>query len=393
MRLLHVISSMDPKKGGPSQGLRNLNPFLEGHGMHVEIVCLDDEDLQAVQPNKLLKHKIGKGFSAFQYNSKLRSWLIKNLTSFDFVSVHGIWQYPNYAVYSAITHLKRKGEKHIPKVVIMPHGMLDPYFQTAKDRKWKALRNEIVWRLTERKAINAADAIFFTCQVELELARKTFKGYHPKKEINVGYGIQEPPVFDVRMQSEFEQCCPELNNNAYWLFLSRIDPKKGIDILIAAYKNLKQRGLSLPHLVIAGPIDSAYALKMVEAAKEIDTIHFPGMLTGDQKWGAFYGCTAFLLPSHQENFGIAIVEAMACGKPVLISNKVNIWKEIQAGNGGWVLEEINMLNLVDELNSILNLDKVQLSNKGNYARMTFEKYFRVEDKAAQFVSALLSCDK
>ena len=255
--------------------------------MHIEIVCLDDEDLQSVRPNKIQKHKIGKGFSAFQYNSKLRSWLIKNLTSFDFVSVHGIWQYPNYAVYSAITHLKRKGEKHIPKVVIMPHGMLDPYFQTAKDRKWKALRNEIVWRLTERRAINAADAIFFTCQMELELARRTFKGYHPRNEINVGYGIQEPPVFDVRMQSAFEQCCPELNNNAYWLFLSRIDPKKGIDILIAAYKNLKQRGLSLPHLVIAGPIDSAYAQKMVEAAKEIDTIHFSGMLTGDQKWGAF----------------------------------------------------------------------------------------------------------
>jgi glycosyltransferase involved in cell wall biosynthesis len=117
------------------------------------------------------------------------------------------------------------------------------------------------------------------------------------------------------------------------------------------------------------------------------------MLTGDQKWGAFYGCTAFLLPSHQENFGIAIVEAMACGKPVLISNKVNIWKEIQAGNGGWVLEEINMLNLLDQLNSILNLDTVQLSHKGNQARITYEKYFRVEGKAAQFVSALLSFDK
>jgi glycosyltransferase involved in cell wall biosynthesis len=114
------------------------------------------------------------------------------------------------------------------------------------------------------------------------------------------------------------------------------------------------------------------------------------MLTGGQKWGAFYGCSAFLLPSHQENFGIAIVEAMACGKPVLISNKVNIWKEIKAGNGGWILEEVDMFNLVDELNSILNMDTEQLSHMGNQARMTYETYFRVEEKAAQFVNALLS---
>jgi len=389
MRILHVISSMDPKKGGPSQGLRNLIPYLEFYGAQVEIVCLDNEDLISEQP-KIIKHKLGNGISAFHYNSKLRSWLIKNLTSFNFVSVHGIWQYPNIAVYSAIAHLKRKGEKHIPKVVIIPHGMLDPYFQTVEERKWKALRNEIVWRLTERRAINAADAVFFTCQIELELARTTFKGYHPKKEINVGYGIQDPPIFDDRMHQEFKQKCPGLQDKSYWLFLSRIDPKKGIDVLINSYKELLQKGLNLPHLVIAGPTESAYAQKMVEVAKDVDSIHFPGMLTGDQKWGAFYGCSAFLLPSHQENFGIAIVEAMACGKPVLISNKVNIWKEIQAGNGGWIIEEINRLNLIDELLKIIQLNTTELSQKGQQARSTFEKHFRVEQKAEQFVKTLLS---
>src|SRR5690606_39791764 len=102
---------------------------------------------------------------------------------------------------------------------------------------------------------------------------------------------------------------------------------------------LKQESFDIPDLVIAGPgLNTLFGSRLKKLAVG-SSIHFPGMLEGAEKWGAFSGCEAFILPSHQENFGIAVVEAMACGKPVLISNKVNIWQEIITGGGGLVGED------------------------------------------------------
>jgi glycosyltransferase involved in cell wall biosynthesis len=378
---------MDPKTGGPSQGLRNLSSFNLKLGLEVEVVCMDEVNQDYHVNEEVFIHKLGKGKTSFQYSPNLLRWLLLNIERFDFVSVHGIWQYHNYAVYKAIKTLK-KNNKKVPKVVIMPHGMLDPYFQKATDRKLKALRNELVWRLTEKRALNAADAIFFTCEEELLLARTTFKGYKPKKDVNVGYGIKKPPVYLPKMKMAFEESCPQIEAKKYWLFLSRIHPKKGIDLLIEAYTKLCKENHSIPELVIAGPIDSVYARQMVKKAKDNNRIHFSGMLMGDSKWGAFYGCEAYLLPSHQENFGIAIVEAMACTKPVLITKNINIWREIEAGNGGWVLEELNTESLEKQLINIAFLSETALEIKGKDAFDTYEKIFDVELRAHVFVDTL-----
>jgi glycosyltransferase involved in cell wall biosynthesis len=388
MKILHVITSMDPKNGGPSQGLRNLSSFNMKLGLEVEVVCLDDVNQDYGINEKVFINKLGKGKTSFQYSPILLKWLLLNLERFDFVSVHGIWQYPNYAVYQAIKILKKNHTK-APKVVIMPHGMLDPYFQKAESRKMKAFRNELVWRLTEKRAINAADALFFTCEEELLLARTTFKGYHPKKDINVGYGIQKPPVYTSVMKTAFEAICPQLKGKNYWLFLSRIDPKKGIDLLIDAYDQLTSSNPLLPELVIAGPIESAYAQKMIQKAVKNTHIHFSGMLTSDSKWGAFYGCEAYLLPSHQENFGIAIVEAMACQKPVLITKNINIWREIAAGNGGWILGELTQDSIKKQLLTMAGLTEEALEIKGKHAFNTYENKFNVEVCAHVFMNTLI----
>lgn len=389
MKILRVISSMDPKTGGPSQGLRNINPILINSGAIVEILSLDNPTSVFINSDQVIIHKMGKGLTSFQYNKKLNQWLDEHLGEFDFVSVHGIWQYHNYAVYKSIQKRKKKGLK-TPKVVIMPHGMLDPYFQKATDRKFKALRNKLVWRITEKRAINAADAIFFTCEEELLLARNTFKGYKPKREINVGYGIQRPPIFEEGMKRAFEELCPKIQNKRYWLFLSRIHPKKGIDLLIDVYNKLIKEGHQLPELVIAGPTESEFAQQMVANAKKNPHIHFPGMVLGDSKWGVFYGCEAFLLPSYQENFGIAIVEAMACKKPVLITKQINIWNEIQNGQGGWVMETLDKNELEQHLMQISQLNQHELKQIGSYAFTTFEDKFLVEKRGKAFINALNS---
>jgi glycosyltransferase involved in cell wall biosynthesis len=120
------------------------------------------------------------------------------------------------------------------------------------------------------------------------------------------------------------------------LFLGRIDRKKGCDLLVDAFVKLAAQEPELD-LVMAGPDPQNWRAELVRAAEAAGVaarIHWPGMLRGDAKWGAFHAAEAFVLSSHQENFGIAVVEALACGKPVLLSDKVNIAAEIAADGAG-----------------------------------------------------------
>ena len=125
---------------------------------------------------------------------------------------------------------------------------------------------------------------------------------------------------------------------SYLLFLSRIHPKKGCDLLLQAFAKIAPAHPKL-HLIMAGP-DAVGMRKhlqtIVDQAGLTDRVHWPGMLKGDAKWGAFAVSEAFVLPSHQENFGIAVAEALACGRPVLISDQVNIAPEIEADGCGIV---------------------------------------------------------
>ena len=159
--------------------------------------------------------------------------------------------------------------------------------------------------------------------------------------------MPDPPPNHQRMQVAFEKMCPGLAERRYFLFLGRIHPKKAIDLVIKAYATICRmrttENLPVPGLIIAGPDgETAYGQAMRKLGSEIcppDSIGWPGMLTGDSKWGALYGCEAFVLPSHQENFGIAVVEALACGRPVLISNQVNIWREIEESGAALVAND------------------------------------------------------
>jgi glycosyltransferase involved in cell wall biosynthesis len=228
----------------------------------------------------------------------------------------------------------------------------------------------------------------FTCEEELRLARESFTPYKPQQELNIGYGIAAPPARTSAMTTAFTAQCPETAGKPYVLFLSRIHEKKGVDILVRAYNQLCATRKDVPLLVIAGPgLDTPYGAQVKDLASGNGRILFPSMLLGDTKWGAFYGCDAFVLPSHQENFGIAVAEALACAKPVLISNQVNIWREIQQEGGGLVAPDTE-----DGIHALLNgwmeLASDKKAGMGVRARTAYEKYFSI-DQAAQRMKAVL----
>lgn len=373
---------MDPKQGGVCQALRSIIAGLKDHEVSNEVVTLDEANTDAFALDNFTIHALGNGQGPWSYNKKLMPWLLDNLNRFDRVIMHGLWLYPGYALSKALARIKKSGTAQLPKLLVMPHGMLDPYFQKAKNRKLKAIRNVLYWKFIESQLINKSDGMLFTCQEEASLASTTFSPYTPKRELVVGLGVDAPPVYTEDMKRAFNEKCEGLNNTPYLLFLSRIDEKKGVDLLINAYssclKNINNKHIQtakLPKLVIAGPgLDSPYGKKiqqLVAQDKDLQrNVIFPGMLSGNAKWGAFYGCEAFILPSHQENFGIAVVEALSCGKPVLISDQVNIWREIETAGGGFVRQ-----NTLEGTSQLLKYwEQARLDDKKLLARNAISAY-------------------
>lgn len=431
MRVLRVIASMDPLCGGPCQGIRNSIPALATLQCENVVVCSDDPQSEFLQSDDFVIHALGKANGAWQKNAKLTPWLMHNLIHFDSVIIHGLWLHHSYATWKAVVRHRSFHNSSNPKLFLMSHGMLDPWFQRHPSRRLKAWRNWLYWKVIEKHVVNGVDGLLFTCEQELLLARETFPGYRPKREINVGYGVAEPPARTPEMDAAFRATTPELNGRPYLLFLSRIHPKKGADLLLKAYASVLNRralapvaacgeatkpGLApngslneqsqtgrgepigmgglrreVPDLVVAGPIDSEYARRMISMAKELglsDRVHFPGMLSGDAKWGAFYGCEAFVLPSHQENFGIAVAEALACSKPVLISNQVNIWREIEDAGAGLVRPDTleGTVELLAEFVGLSSDDRCKIT--ANAVRC-FESNFRVDRAISNLIRAIL----
>jgi glycosyltransferase involved in cell wall biosynthesis len=390
MNLLQIIATLNPRSGGPSQAIQNLAPQVidQGHGM--EVVCLDDANSDFLAQQVFPYHALGAGRGSWAYHRALRPWLNKNLARFDAVVLNGLWQYSGYLM----SKLARQNVSS--PYFIFPHGMLDPWFQQVSKRRFKAIRNWLYWKMIEQHVIRQAEGLLFTCAEEMRVARDTFRPYQPKRQIDVGFGVAEPPAYHAGMASAFRRKCPGVNNNSYILFLGRVDPKKGVDILIEAYAAMLQSGAKTgkdlwPSLIIAGPgLETAFGQKMQQLASSLcppDSVFWPGMLTGDAKWGALYHAEAFVLISHQENFGIAVAEAMACGKPVLISNKINIWREIEQDKAGLIEEDTQQgaEKLLARWLCLSSEDKMALAHAG---KASFEKRFGVGSAARSLLAAI-----
>jgi glycosyltransferase involved in cell wall biosynthesis len=163
------------------------------------------------------------------------------------------------------------------------------------------------------------------------------------------------------------------------LFLGRLHPKKGCDELIAAFADVAHRDPQL-RLVMAGPDQVGWQRGLAARATELgvhERITWTGMLAGDTKWGAYRAAEAFVLPSHQENFGIVVAEALACGVPVLISDKVNIWREIAAAQAGIVRDD-TPAGTVALLREWIETNQDTRQRMRSNARRCFEQHFDLQ---------------
>ena len=331
MKLLHLISSVDPKGGGPIEGVTQLSTVYRVLGVDVTICSLDAPDAVWVQASNTKVVALGPSPALYGYNAKLVPWLKAHEHEYDAVIVNGLWQYIGFAVWRALSG-------SATPYYVFSHGMLDQWFKYTYPLKH--LKKWLYWPWAEYRVLRDARRVIFTCEDEKILARESFWLYKVNEAVTA-YGVSNPPANGDELATKFLAQYPQLQGKRLALYLSRIHVKKGCDLLIEAFAKVAKQDDSL-HLVMAGPDQTGWVPKLQAQAEKLGIAHritWPGMLQGDMKWGAFYAAEVFVLPSHQENFGIVVAEALACGKPVLISNKVNIWLEIEADGAGLIEDD------------------------------------------------------
>lgn len=324
MRILHIVGTMSAESGGPAEAVRMMVEFAPP-GVFTEIVTCDNPGEPALATLTCPVHALGHTRPGFFYSRQLIPWLRSNRDRFDGVFVHGLWTYPGYAAWRALSG-------HTPYAVFS-HGMLDPYFKRAfplkHAKKW------FFWLGAQYWILRSAYRVLFTTATERDLARQSFWLSHWTPQV-VPLGTRTPAAADEQAREAFLELCPAVRGQRFLLFLGRIDAKKGCDLLVEAFARFSGEDPTL-HLVMAGPDPGHWSPQLTAIVSHLaDRVHWPGMVKGLAKTGAFDLCEAFVLPSHQENFGIAVVEALSFSRPVLISDKVNIAAEIAADRCGFV---------------------------------------------------------
>ncbi len=361
------------------EGARRIDTELIRLGHSTEVVTLDSPSDNFIQNYPAAVHALGPSKGGYRYNGELVNWLKRNVGNYDAVIVNGLWQYHSFAVWRALAGVRTP-------YFVFAHGMLDPWFK--RRYPLKHLKKWLYWPWAEYRVLRDARASIFTCEEERRQARNSFWLYRTKEEVTA-YGTSSPPANSGEMALNFFDKFPKLKGKRLVLFLSRIHEKKGCDLLVNAFAEVSTNHEDA-HLVIAGPDQDGLAAVLKDKARQLgiqDRISWLGMLQGDEKWAAFYAADVFCLPSHQENFGIVVAEALACGKPVLISNKVNIWREIEADGAGFV-DDDTLAGTVRNLRRWLALDPAAHIKMSKQARMCFTERFHIRKAAERLLEII-----
>jgi glycosyltransferase involved in cell wall biosynthesis len=379
MRLLHVIASIRAAGGGPVEAVRGLSAVHLRGGHFVEVASLDDPGDHEVRSFPLPLHAVGPARNTYSFAPLFVPWLRRNRTRYDAVIINGLWQYHSFGAWRAL-----RGST--TPYYVFPHGMLDPWFK--RSFPLKHLKKSLYWPWADYRVLRDARAVLFTCEKEKLLAPQSFALYRANSLVT-GLGTTSPPR-DVDATAFLERY-PELRGKRLLLFMGRLHPKKGCDLLLEAYAATIAKDPAW-RLVFAGPDDLQWQRALearAHALRIADRVVWTGMLRDTLKWSALAAAEVFALPSHQENFGIAVAESLACGVPVLISREVNIWHEIESANAGLVAPDTvaGTTELLERWQQLPETEQIEMRHN---ARQCFAQHFDIEHSAARLLETIES---
>ena len=380
MRFVHVIPSIDSGCGGPVEALRQIGLLHQGLGHTIEVACADAPGSPFIRDMPFPVHALGPAKTSYKYCAKLTDWLRWHGAQFDAVIVHGLWQHPTDAVHSALSG-------RVPYFVYT-HGMLDPWFN--EKFPLKHIKKTIYWHVRLRRVLDEAAGVIFTTEEEMERSISAFFPYQ-WKGIVAPLGIAEPPSDSAAQIAAMETQFPQLKDRRFLLFFGRLHPKKGCDLLLRAFSRVLSQFPDVK-LVMAGPGDSAYVeslRRIAEAEDFASNVTWTGMISGHVKWGLLRAADAFVLPSHQENFAIATVEAMAVGTPVLISDKVQIWRDVMRSGAGLV-DSDSLEGTERMLRRWMSLDEAEKAKVREAAGACYRARFTAEQAGFALLSEVMA---
>jgi glycosyltransferase involved in cell wall biosynthesis len=361
MKVLHVIPSLSDRDGGPSAAMSCMARSLTEHSVQVDVATTSPKSSRNCteqienQPDgwRLLQFRRQADF--YKVSMPFRRWVGRHVTEYDLVHVHALFSFASVCAARAAYRAK------VPYVV-RPLGVLNEWGM----RNRRPLLKRLSLRLIERPLLRRAAAVHYTSlQERVEAEGAGVQG----RSVIIPLGVDLSAFEHLVGPRLFVERFPETAGKRIVLFLSRLDPKKGLDRLLPAFSAV-QRSHADTILVIAGSGDQHFVKGLRRLAEELKLSHlviWPGFLNGELKLSAFQAATVFVLPSHSENFGIALVEAMAAGLPCVTTMGVGIAQELGRAKAV-VVTSGSEESLADALRTILSddRDRQELGAKGRH---------------------------
>jgi glycosyltransferase involved in cell wall biosynthesis len=382
VKILQFVTSLDPNAGGTVRALVDLGNGLAALGHTVSVVAPDSSAtppgwLENTASVKMLS--VGKpSLFGLAIPPGAQDILIREMQSADVLHVHGVWSYTNILVCRLAARLRKP-------FVISLHGMLDDW-----PMRQSRLRKRLFLTLLGNRWLSAAARIHVTAQLEFEQSRKWF----PER-----LGVVIPNLLDM---APF-RCLPDARiiepylhrlapKRARVLFLSRLHPKKGLEILLRASALLKSRGRPV-NIIVAGDGTANYRRTLISLARELelcdDEVIFLGPITGDLKLALYRSCDVFALPTHHENFGYVLVEALACGVCLITTRGVAIATELHS-TGAAVLADATPEGFAEAIDTLL-VDRKSLHARGEVGRQRALAWFDGQQIIRQYEQMYFHC--
>lgn len=388
MKILNVIGSVDIRNGGTTSHVFSISRIWESFGHTCHVLSLDSLDAACVAASPIKTIAIGpsKGladlsrklpFLRYGFTPALLRWMRRNAAAYDVIILNGFWNYTSLGCWRAL----RKSE--VPYFVC-PHGMLDPWLKSRN--RFRHFLRSAFWFLVESRVARDARGVIFACEEERRLACNEFINQDVSTFV-IRYGAENPAA---DAENSPAQAPTNTHGRRLILFLGRIHEKKGLDLLISAFSEIQHQFPEFD-LCIVGPDHNGLAPKLKKLALDRNVagrIHWADMLVGQEKRSAYLSAEFFVLPSHQENFGISVTEAMAFSLPVLITDKVNIWREVVEANAGICVPDTHA-GVRDGLIRMCALAPENRMQMANNAQRCFVEKFDLDKNAREFLALLV----
>jgi len=379
MKILQIVPSISLVYGGPSQMVLGLSSALAELGIEVTIATTNSNgDVGQAPLNVPLGTPIAQNgyeilyfrcspFRRYKFSIDLLHWLANSAQNYDLAHIHALFS-PVSSCSAAIAR-----SRQLP-YILRPLGTLDP-----ADLQKKHHLKRLYAAVLERPNLSGAAAVHFTSDQEAKTSER-FNTLTRDLVIPLGVSLQASGSSPIRAKFGIPEEKPVL------LFMSRIDPKKGLDLLLPALENLDRDF----HFVLAGgnPQDPGYETKIrdrIQSSPLQDKTSIVGFITGNEKTALLQAADLFVLPSYYENFGIAVAEAMSVGTPVVISDQVHIWQEIERSQSGWICR-CDVESLTQTLKAAIH-DRAERLRRGKNAQTHAQTHYSWSAIAQQMITA------